>query len=420
MATYTDTIGVSGVHGPNLEGGDYATLALWQSTSATNISNGDVLEAVILNGTAPHEFTSSWPPWDSTKDLNYGLVIRGEDSHEGYWTSADRGTSAGATFILNPSLNWYSFGDQNIDITFRDLIYSGNSNNTFFFNYVNVTSGYSGQYSSTLTWDRCMFTHDPTYVGVPPLFFATRTGYESRDPSGNVSAIGKYTINLINCVFEQASYNPFVIYPANAGLNQQCEIEINLIGVTSQHLTTGANGNFGFRISQMEATAPYTAKDSILRINVSGSMWDDNLIRKSDIVNAWPSATKYVNIYDFATNQSEATFKDQLGENQSNYVKPIYTSSNVNYNTTFSYTGDVVDGTVSFVEDDYSSNERNYRQVDGSGSLGIDFVTNATMPSVDVTNTSRGTSPFTLGAYEFIASTTDVTINFGNTYIRVY
>jgi len=119
---------------------------------------------------------------------------------------------------------------------------------------------------------------------------------------------------------------------------------------------------------------------------------------------------------------TETNFRNQLGDGRAEAVgdfeKFIYTSSNINYSTSFGYTGASAANTVSFVETDVNSVERNYRQV--AGSLGVDYASNATMPSVDVTNTSRGTSPFTAGAYEFISATTDVTIDFGNTYIRVY
>ena len=414
MATYTDTIGVSGVHGGDLSGGDFATLALWQSTSANAMSNGDVLEAVILNG-PPHYFHSTFPPWNSTTDFD--IIVRGEDSHEGYWTSADRGTSAGASFTVTANLSWYSFGDQNVNITFRDLIYSGTSTNrSMFFNQFNSTSGYSGQYQRTLTFERCMFTHATNLTGVPNTFFTNYAGFESVDPStGEVSAIGKNTTNLINCVIEQGSYNPFLYFPTNP--RQQCEIEVNLIGVTHQQLTSGtiSTVNAGIR---MASQLPNSGKDSIFRLNVSGTIWDENLVRQSDFTTSFASATKYVNLFDSTINQSEATVKNTFGESTPTCINPTYTSSNINYNTTYTYDGSAVGGTVSFVEDDENSRERDYRQVEGS--LGIDFVSNSTMPSVDVTNTSRGTSPFTLGAYEFISSTTDVTIDFGNTYIRVY
>jgi len=123
VATYTDYIG--SVSGGQARDGDFATLNLWQSASATNVSNGDIYEAVLIDGSA-HYWTDPGTAWDNTADLNYGLVVRGENSHEGYWTSADRGTSAGAVLTLGSNVSWGTFGDQNIayaEITAKDDTY---------------------------------------------------------------------------------------------------------------------------------------------------------------------------------------------------------------------------------------------------------------------------------------------------------
>jgi len=430
VATYTDYIG--SVSGGQARDGDFATLNLWQSASATNVSNGDIYEAVLIDGSA-HYWTDPGTAWDNTADLNYGLVVRGENSHEGYWTSADRGTSAGAVLTLGSNVSWGTFGDQNIDLTFRDIIYSSTNTNTFYYSNTSVTSGYSGQYSSTFNWDRCMFIHDPVMIQdridagqiwAIPSFFNFRTGYESRDlTTGAVSALGKFTLNITNCVIEQASYNLWRMFPNTGPGPQNVELELNYKGCTWQHSISGAVNDLGGRLAYVDVNQPNSsATDSILRINISGCVSDGQPLNRQDILNFWPSATKYCNMTDTFWLFNETTFRNQLGDNAaaSDYVYFTYTSSNVNYSTNFGYTGASAANTVSFEETNYNSLERNYRQVEGS--LGIDYVTTATMPSVDVTNTSRGTSPFTAGAYEFIVSApaTDVTINFGNTYIRVY
>ena len=47
MATYTDYIGA--VSGGQARDGDYATISLWQAASATNVSSGDIYEAVLID-----------------------------------------------------------------------------------------------------------------------------------------------------------------------------------------------------------------------------------------------------------------------------------------------------------------------------------------------------------------------------------
>jgi hypothetical protein len=421
MATYTDTIGVSGVHGGSLypNGGDYATLALWESASAASVTSGNVYEAVLLDGPA-HDWTSGWPPWAEGTDLDYEIVVRGDNSHEGYWTSADRGTSGGATITPTNNISWNNFGDQNIKITFRDLIYSSTNTYTLYYGNFNVTSGYSGDYSTVLTWDRCMFIHDSA-LGSPPPFFNFRTGYESRDPvTGNVSAIGKFTINLINCVFESSTGFLWRMFPNNIAGEQNIELELNHIGCTWQQSSNTTSTNYGGRLAPVEGSRNDDAVDSILRINLSGCVSDGYPILGGDANAYFASAAKYCNMTDCLFEVTEASFKSNLGDWRSSsvYEKFIFTSSNITWGTSVGYTGASAPNTVSFEETDVNSVERNYRQV--AGSLGVDYVSNSTMPSVDVTNTSRGTSPFTAGAYEFISATSDVTIDFGNTYIRVY
>jgi len=409
MATYTDYIG--SVSGGQARDGDFATLNLWKSASATNVSNGNVYEAVLIDGSA-HYWTDPGNAWDNTADLNYGIVIRGENSHEGYWTSADRGASAGVVLTLGSNVSWGTFGDQNIDLTFRDIIYSSTNTNTFYYANQAVTSGYSGQYSSTLTWDRCMFIHDPVVIQdridagqiwAIPSFFNFRTGYESRNPStGEVSAIGKFTINLTNCVIEQASYNLWRMFPNTVPGPQNVELELNYIGCTWQHSISGAVNDLGGRLAYVDVNQPNSsATDSILRINISGCVSDGQPLNSQDILNFWPSATKYCNMTDTFWLFNETTFKNQLGELESaaDYVHFIYTSSNVNYSTNFGYTGASAANTVSFVENNYNSLERNYRQV--AGSLGVDYVTTAAMPSVDITGATRDATP-DAGAFELI------------------
>ena len=421
MATYTDTIGVSGVHGGSLypNGGDYATIALWESTSGPSVSTGNVYEAVLLDGSA-HDWNSGYPGWASTKDLDYEIVVRGDKSHEGYWTSADRGTSGGATITLSNNVSWTGFGDQNIKATFRDLVYSATTNRTMYYGNFNGTSGYSGDYSAEMTWDRCMFIHDEAAAsaGTIGTFFNFRPAYESVDPStGDVSAIGKFTLNLINCVFEDSYGFIWRQFPNSVAGEQNLELELNHIGCTWQESSNRASVGWFGRFASVDGSRNDKGLDSILRLNFSGCVGDKNPFLGGDL-DFFASATKYCNMTDCLWGLTETQFRNGLGDNRTNYEKFIYTSSNITYSTSFGYTGASAANTVSFEETDVNSVERDYRQV--AGSLGVDYVSNATMPSVDVTNTSRGTSPFTAGAYEFISATTDVTIDFGNTYIRVY
>jgi hypothetical protein len=409
MATYTDYIG--SVSGGQARDGDYATLDLWQAASAVSASNGNIYEAVLIDGSA-HYWTDPGTIWNNTKDVNYGIVVRGENSHEGHWTIADRGTSAGAVVTLGQNVSWGTFGDQNIDLTFRDIIFSATNINTFYFANSTVTSGDSGQYSSTISYDRCMFIHDPVMIQDRldagrafeiPVFFNFRTGYESRNPStGEVSALGKFTINLTNCVVEQAGYNLWRMFPNTGPGPQNVELELNYRGCTWQHSISGVASDFGGRLAYVDVNQPNSsAIDSILRINISGCVSDGQPLNKADIVNFWPSATKYCNMTDTFWLFNETTFKNQLGELESaaDYVHFIYTSSNVNYSTNFGYTGASAANTVSFVENNYNSLERNYRQV--AGSLGVDYVTTAAMPSVDITGATRDSTP-DAGAFELI------------------
>ena len=406
MATYYDYIG---------NGGDYATLVEWKGASATNVSQGDVLYAILKDGI--HDIGGGYYGWN---EVDFDIIVSGENSHEGYFVSADRSSSAGATIVCNTNSGWAGFGDQTYSLTFANLVYSGLTSQTLYIGNSTVTSGYSGQYSAALTWDRCLFTHDPDYgPSIPAQWWSVYTGYESIDTtatSHTVSAVGTHTITVKNCVWENRSYVPWRFFPNTIPGVQSVNLVVNYIGLTSQHLTQSPNTNLGMNLAYVDATRD--ARDSTLTVNVSGSMYDDAIILRSTLVADWESATKTVNITDYLTNQSEATLKNNFGANAASpYVQPTFNFTNVNFVTTFSYSGSLVDGTVSFEETDQSSQRRNYRLVDGS--LGIDYATNTTMPAIDVTGATRDATP-TAGAFEFIASTTDVTINFGNTYIRVY
>ena len=427
MATYTDTIGVSGVHGGSLypNGGDFATIAMWQAASATNVSSGDVYEAVLLDGPA-HSWTDSFPAWDGSTDLDYEIVVRGDKSHEGYWTSASRDTSGGATITMGSNVSWANFGDQNIKVTFRDLVYSSTANYTFYFVNNDVTSGDSGDYSAELTWDRCMFIHDETFAstGTLPTFFNFRTVYESRDPvTGNVSAIGKFTLNLINCVFENSQAFTWRQFQNSIAGEQSVELEINYIGCTWQQSSNTTSTNYGGRLASVDGSYDNKGLDSILRLNLSGCVSDGYPLISGDIITHFASATKYCNMTDCLWGPTETNFRNQLGDGRAEIVgdfeKFIYTSSNINYSTSFGYTGASAANTVSFVETDINSVERNYRQV--AGSLGVDYASNATMPSLDIAGSTRDATP-DAGAFELLTIITpgDTEITLKVTPINLY
>lgn len=90
--------------------------------------------------------------------------------------------------------------------------------------------------------------------------------------------------------------------------------------------------------------------------------------------------------------------------------------TNVSSNITVNLSGAPASDEVSFV----SGSTGDFRLYDDSNNLAIGFVSNSTLPTPDFQGNDRGTSPFDAGSIEFISATNDVTINFGNTYIRVY
>ena len=91
-------------------------------------------------------------------------------------------------------------------------------------------------------------------------------------------------------------------------------------------------------------------------------------------------------------------------------------NTNVSSNITVNLSGAPASDEVSFV----SGSTGDFRLYDDSNNLAIGFVSNSTLPTPDFQGNDRGTSPFDAGSIEITTATTDVTINFGNTYIRVY
>jgi hypothetical protein len=118
MVVHSNTIGVSGVHGPNLEGGDFASINLYYATSANAISSGDTLEAVLLSGVHDanvyRDFTSN--------GVDTNLVVRGEKSHNGNWNEGCK---------LLVSSNSYQVRHNaavNFNTTYEDLVIECSAN----------------------------------------------------------------------------------------------------------------------------------------------------------------------------------------------------------------------------------------------------------------------------------------------------
>jgi hypothetical protein len=267
-----------------------------------------------------------------------------------------------------------------------------------------------------------MFIHDETLAstGTTPTFFNFRTGYESRDPStGEVSAIGKFTLNLINCVFENSYGFTWRQFPNSVAGEQNVELEINYIGCTWQQSSNTTSTNYGGRLASVDGSRNDDAIDSILRLNLSGCVSDGYPLLGGDINTYFASAAKYCNMTDCLFEPTETLFRNNLGDWRSNYEKFIFTSSNITYSTSFGYTGASAANTVSFVETDVNSVERDYRQV--AGSLGVDYASNATMPSVDITGSTRDATP-DAGAFELLTIITpgDTEITLKVTPINLY
>ena len=428
MVTYTSTIG--SVAGGNAYDGDYATLGLWVTASGNfqhpDITDGDTLEAVLIDGLHYNGISTGWPGFSRTHD--YTILVRGENSHEGSWSGAPLSGEPGACITQKDTGVWHQFGDQNLNIIFRDFVFIS-SGGTLYIGNQNATSGDSGNYSSLVEHDRVMFTHDESYASglytwqVPP-FMSPYTANESRNPStGEVSAVGKWTFNFKNCVFETGASR--TIRQITNNNRQQVELEINLIG-TIVHTNTSATTSDFWHLAATDFTTQYTsgALDSILRVNMSGCIFDKFPLEGGPIRQYWGGADKTINITDCLFEGDESSFNSELQDSYS-ATQPGFsafsrTYTNVNFDTSFTYTGASAPNSVSYATNSQYGYEGDYRQVDGS--LAIDYVTNATMPSVDVTNTNRGISPFDAGAFEFNINSggSDVTAAFGNVYVRLY
>jgi len=117
-------------------------------------------------------------------------------------------------------------------------------------------------------------------------------------------------------------------------------------------------------------------------------------------------------VVDFISSEATADFEDWA-------LDRTNASSNITFNFGTAPGADEVSfASAAF---DYSTDLPNFPLYDDANNLAKEFVTNVTLPSPDLIGNDRGSTPFDVGAFELVgAGGADVTINFGNTYIRLY
>jgi len=340
MTTYTDTIGsVSAGHGGD---GDFATLALWHGTSATVPVSGDVMVVQFLSGA--HDIGGLY---NNFNEVDFDIVFQAHPSalHNGDW-------DAGASIDLssgNCFMNY--FGDQTLSITFEDLLFKyTQGSRQFYLGHQNSTSGSCAQFSSTLTLNRCMLTHTSSIVNQPREFISYYIGFEDVDASGNVSALGKNTFNINNCVIVGSREYKFLTY---SNQDQAFDFEFNVKGTTIDNTVANIAG-----VLRPSGNTKGSV-DSYFTANFEGTLLPDRPVHYNSFRDYLPSATRAFTFTDYIYSRPQSEMEGYLDGGSTN--PPTFTYNNASFSVPFNYDGTVTSGEVCFVGP--SGHEGNYRLV---------------------------------------------------------
>jgi hypothetical protein len=375
--TYTDKIGASA---------DYDTLSLWHGASATNILNGDSFNLQFLSGA--HDIAGLYSNFN---EVDFDIILQAHPSalHNGDW-------NAGAS-IVPSSFNcfMYFFGDQTVSITIEDLVFNYSvGSRSFLIGNTNSTSGSCAQFSSTLTLNRCMLRH-PSGIVNAAEFIWYYIGFEDVDASGNVSALGKNTFNINNCVILGAREYKFL---TNTNQNQAANFEFNVKGTT---IDVQDRAIAGF-LRPGGNTKDYA--DSYFTANFEGTILPQRPVHYNSFRDGWGSATRAFTFTDYITYRSQSEMEGYLDGGSTN--PPTFTYSNASFSVPVNYDGTVTSGEVCYVGP--SGHEGNYRLVADLDNLAVKYATNSTLPTLDVSRYNRpGLTD--AGAYQSIS--TDNVIN---------
>jgi len=349
---------------------EYATIAIWAAERRGSVGDGDTEEAVLRTGET-HVFATQFGIFQGWPEVDYKILFRGAESHGGDW---DTGAVMSATALIA-----ITHGDQTVDYEFRDLDYRIAQGSYGFRYQILSDDGLGDAYSGSMVWDRCLITSDDRTTD--NTFILDRHHLEN----STTSALGSVSYKFKSCVLD-----------------------------LGQRGGTGTLAGSTYRSNRLWEVIGCTVRTGITGVYFNTRGYGDTF-------EAFTSGTIYhndSNARPLFYNGTSGVAVDYITSERDIYAPWIDTETNVTYQPGFNYDNTVTTGEVCFVGP--SGYKGNYKLVDDTDNLAVDYVTNADLSNItDVANNSRGSSPFDAGAYQIVADT-GVTINFGNTYIRLY
>jgi len=324
--------------------GDYATVPLWLASERSNMSNGDTLELILLEG----DHTIGGITYSNFNQVNFDLVFKGETPHNGYWTSG-----AELDFTSYGNRFFFDVNQENSSrvIKFEDLLIKFTAGETFIADTRTTSDEY---HSNDFEFNRLMVS-------------ATQSSNQFYRFTGGNGVSNNVTIN--NCTFD---------------------VFKRVFGTVGGNESVGA-GSLTMKGCSIRTTADGSWINCYHNYNrsslIEGCIFDGNPVRQFVWTNGGGSG---VTFKDCITSEGAVGHSNQIGTGSSVNVT---TDASFNYSGTFD---NFVPGEATFVEG--SSVFVPY--ADTRNPI-VNNATNSTMPTTDITGAERDSLP-DIGAYEAV------------------
>jgi len=332
MALNTKTIGT---------GGDYATLAAWQTARAAGSVAGDIEEAVLLDSPNTEGVTIPTANWASGVTLR----IRGNVPHNGDPTAGIQKTNGQWFFHSSDSSKVYK-------LELVDLVFNPASATTHVTRLGTYGGSPSGLQLPVVDVSNCIFTN--------PSSSAYRAIFPSQDSVNNVNT---WYMNFYNCLGLSCTNGEGILH---ANYSASSHYEITFQGCTFR--------DFRIRLSSLKSSNLY----------FTGCLFSfSSLTSVGEFYNTWtaPTASSLYCITSRTQAQHEGIFAQRTGNTYSvSFVDGAPASGQVGFN---------------------SLANKDFRLYNSTNNLAIDYVTSGMNLTADILGLSRPQGSYPdAGAFE--------------------